>query len=74
MGLASLFTVPAAAVRIILRSNAPMEPAGQFAKTLDLGLGTIKGFQPGAHVLQPHHIGLNGLLAQGQFGVLLFPK
>ena len=74
MGLASLFAGLASAVRSIFSSDALPEPARKFAKTLDQGLGAVQRLQPGAHVLQPRQIGLAGLLAQSQLGILLFPK
>ena len=55
-------------------SDAFAEPARQFAKTLNQGIGAVEGVQPGADILQPCQIGLGGLLAQGQFGILLLPK
>lgn len=55
-------------------SNRALEPAGRFAKSLDHGLGAIHLRQPGLDVAQPRHVGFAGLLAQGQFGILQFPK
>ena len=75
MGLASLLTGAAAAVRIIFSSDAAAPgPARKLPKTLDQGLGSVQRLQPGADVLQPCQIGLARLLAQGQLGILLFPK
>ena len=74
MGLASLFTVPAPAVRIKISSHAALEPARRFAKTLDQGFGTVHFGQAGLDVAQPRQIGLAGLLSQSQLGVLQFPK
>ena len=66
MDLASLLTGAAAAVRIILLSDAFAEPARQLAKTLNQGIGAVEEVQPGTHILQPCQIGLVGLLAQRQ--------
>ena len=46
MGLASHFAVPAAAVRSIFYSDAPLEPARGLAKALDQGLGAVDFGQP----------------------------
>ena len=64
MGLASLFAALANAVRSIFSSDALPEPARKLAKTLDQGFGAVQRLQPGADVLQPHQIGLAGLLAK----------
>ena len=74
MDLASLFAGPAAAVRIIFYQTLVAEPARQFAKTLNQGLGSVDLLQPGRDIAQPCQIGLAGLLAEGQFGILQFPK
>ena len=74
MGLASLLTAPAAAVRMNFLSDAFSEPARKFAKTLDQGIGAIQRLQPGTDIPQPTHIGLTGVLAQRQLGILLLSK
>ena len=74
MGLASHFAVPAAAIRSIFQSDAPLQPARGFAKTLDQGLGAVQGLQPSLDVAKPRQIGLVGFLAQGGFRILQFPK
>ena len=59
---------------MILSSHALLEPARQLAKTLDQGLGAIDLGQPSLHVTKPRHIGLAGILPQGQLGVLQLSK
>jgi hypothetical protein len=46
MGLASLLTAPAAAVRMNFSSDAFSEPARKFAKTLDQGVGAAISIIP----------------------------
>ena len=74
MGLASLFAVPAAAVRIIFQSDAPLRPSGRIAETLNQGLGPVDFLQPGLDIAQPRQIGLAGLVAERLLGILQFPK
>ena len=68
MDLASLFAGTAAAVRIIFLSHTLPEPARKLAKTLDQGLRAVERLQPGAHVLQPRHVGVRGFITQRQLG------
>ena len=74
MGLASHFAVPDPAVRSIFQSEAPLEPARRLAEPLDQGLGAVDFRKPGLDVAQPRQIGLACLSAQGQLGILQFPK
>ena len=74
MDLASLFAVPAAAVRIIFLSDDPLGPAGRIAESLDQGLGTVDFLQPGLDISQPRQIGLAALVTKGLLGILQFPK
>src|SRR5215471_889044 len=55
-------------------SNASLEPARQLTEPLDQGLAAIHVRHPGLDIPQPRQIRLAGLLAQGQFSVLQFPK
>jgi len=56
------------------RIDAALEPARRFPKTLDQGLGAVHFSQPGLDVTQPRQIGLAGILAQGRFRIVQFPK
>ena len=74
MGLASPFAGVADAVRMILSSDAALEPARKLTKTLDQGLGAVGFCHSRLDVPEPRHVCLARVLAQGLLGVLQFPK
>jgi hypothetical protein len=74
MDLASHFAVPDPAFRSIFLSDASLEPARLFPKTLDQGLCAVGFCHPGLDIPQPRQIRLAGIIAQSQLGILQFPK
>ena len=54
--------------------DAALEPARKLAKTLNQGLGAVGFCHSGLEIAQPSQICLTRLLAQGELGILQFPK
>src|SRR6266849_10535976 len=73
-GFGESFRGSGQAARMNFQSNASLEPARRLAETLDQCLGAVHFRQPGLDIPQPRQIRLACLVAQGQLGVLQFPK
>jgi hypothetical protein len=74
MGLASLFAVPAPAIRSNRLLRVAQEAARGLSESLDQGLDSVDFGKPRLDILQPRVVRLAGLVSQSQLGVFELSK